>query len=68
MVVSAAGIVDDVDVNVAVAGPVEEVLLVETAPAAAVSLLSPLTCAKSTVVCAHLKGPLIAKPILPCHS
>ena len=57
VVVSAAGIVDAVDmVNVAVAGPVEEVLLVETAPAAAVSSSpSPLTCAKSTVGCAHVR-------------
>ena len=56
VVVSAAGIVDDVDmVKVAVAGPVVEVLLVETVPAATVSSLCPLTCAKSTVGCADLR-------------
>ena len=65
MVLSAAGKVDAVDI-VAVAGPVEEVLLVEPAPAAAVpSLLSSLTCGKSTVGCAVLRCLLMFEVLPP---
>ena len=67
VVLSAAGKVDAVDiVAVAVAGPVEEVLLVEPAPAAAVpSSLSSLTCGKSTVGCAVLRCLLMFEVLPP---